>query len=175
MPDAPVDPAEFRGLMARWATGVTVVTAHHAGHDAGLTVNAFLSVSLRPPSVLVSLMHDVDSLPVIEASGAFAVNVLASDQRSWSERFARTVPSEEKFRDVTVHRGSDRIPLLDGTLGALVCRRVAAVPQFDHVLLVGEVVRQETGRDAAPLLFFRSSYAESDGEGRFRLPPSGRR
>ncbi len=174
MPDGPVDPAAFRGLMARWATGVAVVTAHHAGQDAGLTVNAFLSVSLRPPSVLVSLMHDVDSLPVIAASGAFAVNVLAADQRGLSERFARTVPSAEKFLGVPVHRGSRGTPLLNGTLGALECRRVAATPQFDHVLLVGEVVGQELGRDAPPLLFFRSAYAEPDPDGRVTLPRSPR-
>ncbi len=174
MSDPPVDPGAFRGLMARWATGVTVVTAHHAGRDAGLTVNAFLSVSLQPPSVLVSLMHDVDTLPVIAASGTFAVNVLAADQRALSERFARTVASEEKFRGVGVHRGPDHLPLLDGTLGAVVCRTAATVPQFDHRLLVGEVVRQELGREAPPLLFYRSSYVEPDPDGRVTLPRSGR-
>ncbi len=75
-PPAPVDGAEFRNLMARWATGVSVVTARDGALDAGLTVNALLSVSLAPPSVLVSLTEDADTTPVIERTGLFAVNLL---------------------------------------------------------------------------------------------------
>jgi len=165
-----VAPNEFRRWMARWATGVSVVTARDGGEDAGLTVNAFLSVAVRPPSVLVSLTRDADTTPVIERSRAFAVNVLAADQRSLSERFARTLPSAEKFRDVPFRRGATGAALLDGTLGAVECRVVAWLPQFDHVLVVGEVVRQETGRDADPLLFFRSDYAVSEGVGHLGLP-----
>ncbi|HXQ79552.1 MAG TPA: flavin reductase family protein, partial [Thermoplasmata archaeon] len=83
-----VDGSEFRNVMARWATGVSVVTARDGPLDAGLTVNAFLSVSLAPPSVLVSLTEDSDTTPVIERTGLFAVNFLAADQRALSERFA---------------------------------------------------------------------------------------
>ena len=79
--------------MSRWATGVSVVTARDGSADAGLTVNAFLSVSLHPPTVLVSLTQDADTTPVIERTGPFAVNFLAADQRALSERFARRRPS----------------------------------------------------------------------------------
>ncbi len=166
-PDAP----GFRALMGRWATGVAVVTVRDGETDHGLTVNAFLSVSLSPPSVLVSLKDDVDSLPPLERSRAFAVNVLAADQRAVSERFARTVPAAEKFRELPFHRGVTGAALVDGTLGALECRVAAIVPQFDHRLVVGEVVHAETGRDGPPLLFFRSGYGTAEGVDRIRLPP----
>jgi 3-hydroxy-9,10-secoandrosta-1,3,5(10)-triene-9,17-dione monooxygenase reductase component len=168
-----VDRSAFRRLMARWATGVSVVTARAGDRDGGLTVNAFLSVSLNPPSVLVSLTTDVDTLPLVERSRRFGVSFLAADQKPLSDRFASTIPSPEKFRGVAFHRGSDGLPLLDGTLGALECRVASMTPAYDHVLVVGEVVRQELGRDAPPLLFYRSTYAEAEGPDRLRVPSTG--
>ena len=156
--------------MGRWVTGVSVVTAHDASGDAGLTVNALLSVSLAPPSVLVSLSHDADTLPVVERGGHFGASFLAAGQRAVSERFARTLPSAEKFAGIPVHRAPHGSPLVDGSLGALECRVVTRVPAFDHVLLVGEVEYEEVGPDDAPLAFFHSEYAEADGPERLRLP-----
>lgn len=168
----PIAPERFRAAMGRWVTGVSVVTAHDAGEDAGLTVNALLSVSLDPPTVLASLQHDVDTLPVLRRARAFGVGFLSTDQRELSRRFARAVPSSEKFRDVAVHRGVGGVPLLDGTLANLECRLLSETPLFDHRLVVGEVVRIEEGADGAPLVFFRGAYAEAEGDERLRLPRS---
>jgi 3-hydroxy-9,10-secoandrosta-1,3,5(10)-triene-9,17-dione monooxygenase reductase component len=168
---APVAPAVFRALMARWATGVSVVTARHGGGDAGLTVNSLVSVTLTPPTVLVSLTTDADTLPVAEASGHFGVSFLAADQRVLSERFARTAERAEKFDGVAVHRGPAGSPLLDGHIGAVECRLVDRTPVHDHVLLRGEVIHTESGRDAPPLLFFRSGYASAESAELLRLPP----
>lgn len=166
--------AAFRALMARWATGVSVVTASDRGADAGLTVNALLSVSLAPPSVLVSLAHDTDTLPVIERSRAFGVSFLRADQRALSERFARAVPSAEKFAGVRLRRGTTGVPLLQPALGTMECRLVASTRAFDHQLLVGEVVALALGRDGVPLLFYRSGYGEEEAGGRVRLPKARR-
>ena len=165
----PVDPVEFRRLMARWPTGVSVVTTRWQGVDAGLTVSALVSVSLAPPSLLVSLTLDADTTPLLERSRIFGVSALAADQRAVSERFAQTIPPPEKFRDLPIHRGPGDVPLLDGGLAAWVCRVVAWVPQYDHVLVIGEVVYQEGGREGEPLVYFRSGYAEPDGPDRLRL------
>jgi len=168
-PTTPVDRTAFRTFMGRWPTGVSVVTARDGPVDAGLTVNAFLSISLTPPSVLVSLTLDADTTPVIERTSLFAVNFLAADQRALSERFSRPSPPGEKFAGLAVHRGRTGVALLDGTLGAIECRVVSRAPAYDHVLFVGEVVAQELGRDAPPLLFFRSAYAEVEGTDRLHL------
>jgi 3-hydroxy-9,10-secoandrosta-1,3,5(10)-triene-9,17-dione monooxygenase reductase component len=166
----PVDPLQFRRLMGRWATGVSVVTAREGAVDAGLTVNAFLSLSIAPPTLLVSLTHEADTTPIIERTRRFGVSVLAADQREISERFARTTPAEEKFRGLAVHRAPNGVALLDGALAAWECQVTERIPLLDHVLLVGQVVHQEVGRDAEPLLFYRSGYASSDGPDRVRLP-----
>jgi flavin reductase (DIM6/NTAB) family NADH-FMN oxidoreductase RutF len=166
-----VDPSAFRALMSRWATGVSVVTARHAERDAGLTVNALLSVALAPPALLVSLSNEVDTLPLISKSGHFGVSFLAAGQRSLSERFAQTLPSEEKFRGLALHRGPKGSPLLDGAIAAVECRVRSTTPMFDHTLVVGEAVHSEVATDGAPLLYYRSGYAEAEGPDRLRLTP----
>ncbi len=170
-PSPTVDSGVFRQLMGRWATGVSVVTAREFEVDAGLTVNAFLSVSLAPPSVLVSLTREADTTPLIERSGRFAVSLLAADQRALSERFARAISPAEKFRDLPFHRGPHGLALLNGSLGALECRVVSHTPAYDHLLLLGEVVYQELGPGGSPLLFYRSGYGEARGDDTVRLPP----
>ena len=159
----------FRSVMGRWATGVSVVTSRDGPVDAGLTVNGLLSVSLEPPSLLVSLQHDVDTLPVLLRSRVFGVSFLSAAQRALSERFAGRVPAEEKFRDLAFHRGVSGVPLLDGALATLECRVVSSTPAYDHVLVVGEVDRAEEGPAGAPLLFFRGAYAEHLGGDRLQL------
>ena len=132
---SPLDGPTFRRFMARWATGVSVVTAREFDTDGGLTVNALLSVSLAPPSVLVSLTRDADTTPLIERSGRFAVSFLAADQQALSVRFAQVIPPGEKFRDLAFHRGPLGLALLDGSLGAIECRVVSKIPAYDHLLI----------------------------------------
>ena len=163
--------AQFRGLMGRWATGVSVVTASEGGVDAGLTVNALLSVTLRPPAVLVSLQRDADTLGHIERTRAFGVSFLRADQRDLSERFARAIPSAEKFSGLEVRRGTTGVPLFAHALGTMECRLVSSTPLYDHALLVGEVVRLDLGEDAPPLVFYRSAYASAEGADRLHLAP----
>ncbi|MGP8072832.1 MAG: flavin reductase family protein [Thermoplasmata archaeon] len=171
-PSVPVP--DFRALMSRWATGVAVVTAHDETTDAGMTVNGLISVSLNPPSLLVSLMREADTTSVVERSGAFAVSFLAADQRAWSERFAKAIPAGEKFAGIPLHRGRTGAPLLDGTLGWLECRVVSTTLAFDHALFLGEVVGLELGPDRTPLVFQHSGYAEPDPAGALHLPPPRR-
>lgn len=157
-------------MMARWATGVSVVTAHDEGRDRGLTVNAFLSVSLEPPRVLVSISTDADAWPSIHRSGAFAVSVLAASQRGLSQRFASRVPPEEKFAGIDFHRGTTGAALLDGVLAAFECTVDQEISAGDHVLILGRVVAVEEGSDRPPLLFYRSGYAETGPDDLLRLP-----
>ncbi|HUZ79532.1 MAG TPA: flavin reductase family protein [Thermoplasmata archaeon] len=154
------DPNVFRRLMGRWPTGVAIVTTRDGTTDYGLTVNGLLSVSLHPPSLLVSLGDDADTCPVVAKSRVFVANFLSAQQRSISERFALSLASEEKFRDLPLHRGVTGAAILDGSLGALECRVVSEFHVSDHRLFAGEVVAQELGVEAAPLVFHRSRYTE---------------
>ena len=99
-----VDSTRFRAAMAQFATGVTVVTTRDAaGHRFGLTVNAFASVSLDPPLVLVCIDNRSDAHKGFQTSGVFGISVLAEGQEDWSRRFA--TPGAEKWNGCDVRDG----------------------------------------------------------------------
>ena len=171
---SPVPGDAFRSLVSRWATGVSVVTARDGDRDSGLTVNALTSVSLQPPTLLISLTHDADTTPVVLRTRRFVVNVLAAGQRHLSERFAQTLPGPEKFKGLPIHRRGDGPARLDGSLAIFECEVVETHASADHQLLIGRVVDLEAGPDGAPLLFYRSRYGEPTGPDSLHLP-AGRR
>src|SRR3989441_9555767 len=89
-----VDPAQFRQLLGRFATGVTVVTARDpGGRPVGMTASSVASVSLEPPLVLVSVDRKNDMYPALQAAKRFVLNVLAADQEAVSRRFAEDHPN----------------------------------------------------------------------------------
>jgi flavin reductase (DIM6/NTAB) family NADH-FMN oxidoreductase RutF len=143
---------ELRRVMGRFATGVTVVTTTERDTIHGMTANAFLSVSLRPPLVLVSLgrcrMNEM-----LPRTGRYGVSVLCHDQEHLAAHFAgqRPSPVEPTF----IWR--EGLPVLEGALAHLVCRVVDSHPAGDHMLWIGEVEHLEH-RDAAPLLFFTGRF-----------------
>ena len=180
MPDEPtsIEPDAFRRTIARWPTGVCVVTARGDGADQGLTVNSLTSISLHPPLVLIALTDDAEATPVVRTTRRFAVSVLAVDQRAISERFAKAVPGAEKFGGVSVHRTPGGLAVLDGAIAAFECEVRSERMEADHHVFVAEVRWEERGRDASPLVFFRSRYAEGLGVDGLRLaspPPEGAR
>ena len=151
-----LDKAEFRRVMGCFATGVTVVTTRSlAGEFHGLTANAFSSVSLDPPLVMVCIDKKSESYPCFEQSGVFTVNTLAADQEHLSRRFAAS--GGDKFSGVEYQIGANGTPILSGTLAYLECKVAAAYDAGDHTIYVGEV-QQAEARPGAPLVFYRGGY-----------------
>ncbi|HLQ30795.1 MAG TPA: flavin reductase family protein, partial [Ktedonobacteraceae bacterium] len=83
-----IDTDFFRQVAGQFATGVTVVTTHSQGTLAGITVNAFCSVSLDPPLILVCIDLNSTTLPCIRESRTFVVNILTNEQEHLSRCFA---------------------------------------------------------------------------------------
>src|SRR5258708_11682424 len=83
-----IDARLFRSTMGRFATGVTVVTvSHDDGYPHALTVNAFLSVSLDPPLVLVST-HDRSRMNThLHIRKRYGINVVAASQEARNRHF----------------------------------------------------------------------------------------
>lgn len=152
-----VDPDGFRAVLGRFATGVTVVTVRDAnGHDQGMTVSAFSSVSLSPPLVMICIGHDASLHPVIEQLDYFGVNILSAAQEALSRRFAAHL---NRFGGIGFERGDSGVALLEGTLAFLECRVVARHPAGDHTIVVGQV-ENVGNRDDRPLLYYRGGYAQ---------------
>jgi flavin reductase (DIM6/NTAB) family NADH-FMN oxidoreductase RutF len=151
----------FRDMAGRFATGVTVVTLRDSGEGLGMTANAFSSVSLDPPLVLVCIDKGASAYPSMQAAEGFAVNILSRQQDELSSFLARTGRGEDgdamggfAFRD-----GANGSPILDGTLGWLDCRPCERYDGGDHTIGVGEVVDFELLQpDGDPLLFFSGGY-----------------
>ncbi|HWG98296.1 MAG TPA: flavin reductase family protein [Pilimelia sp.] len=150
---ATLDPERFRAAMAQFPTFVTVVTTTGPDGPVGCTVNAVLSLSTRPPSLLVSLASGSRTLTEIRAAGVFAVNALAWRQRDLCEWFAAAAP-EERFRRVA-YRQELGVPVLSGSAAALVCVVESAVDLFDHQVLVGRIAWADAGAAPRPLVLHR--------------------
>lgn len=150
----------FRDVMGRFATGVTVITAQCDGQTHGMTANGFMSVSLEPPLVVISVRCESKMIGSIEAAGAYGVSVLGFDQAFLSKHFAgRPVPGlEEPFEEV------DGIPVIAGAIAQIAAKVVDRHVVGDHVLFVGEVTTANH-ESREPLIFHSGAYrALSDTE-----------
>jgi flavin reductase (DIM6/NTAB) family NADH-FMN oxidoreductase RutF len=153
-----IDSSEFRRVMGHFPTGVAVVTARrHDGSPCGLTVNAFCSVSLTPPLVLVCVEHGADSHSCIVDSGAFAVNVLEETHGETISRRFSTWDVEDKFAGIAFRSEKTNSPVLDAALAWIDCRVTETVRAGDHTIFLGEVLAAET-LEGRPLVYYRGGY-----------------
>ena len=151
-----VDPARFRQLLGRFATGVTVVTADDAeGNPAGMTANTLVSVSLEPPLISVCIDHSADMHRTLGQAPNFTVNILAAEQEAVSRRFAEQ--DARRFEGIGFTRSDRGGIILDGVLAHLECERVAEHPAGDHSIYLGRVVGGSTN-EGDPLLYYRGGY-----------------
>lgn len=152
-----IDTDTFRSVLGRFASGVTVVTTLDAsGHDHGLTVSAFSSLSLTPPLALICIDQSSSVHGVLVNASHFVVNVLSSGQEALSRRFSgRDV---ERFDGIGYTRGNTGIAVLDDVLAYLECRVVRRHEEGDHTIFVGEVEAADTNT-GRPLLYYRGGYA----------------
>jgi 3-hydroxy-9,10-secoandrosta-1,3,5(10)-triene-9,17-dione monooxygenase reductase component len=151
------DPRAFRSALGAFATGVTIVTAAAPdGSRAGVTANSFNSVSLNPPMILWSLAKTSRSLAVFEQAAYWAVHILAADQDSLSNHFAKS--AADKFAGLETETGVGGVPLLRDYATRLQCKTAFMYEGGDHVIFVGEVLRFDH-RDVAPLVFHGGRYA----------------
>lgn len=152
-----IDPARFRQLLGRFATGVTVLTVRGPEDEpAGMTASSLASVSLQPPLVSVCVDHQADLHDLIVAAPEFVVNILESGQEEVSRRFAGEV--DDRFAGVGYHLGPQGRVRLDGALAHIECERFATYPGGDHTIIVGRVIGGDA-RDGHPLLYYRGGYA----------------
>lgn len=150
---------ELRAAMSHFATGVAVVTAADAdGRPFGTTANAISSLSLDPPLILACLRRESETLAAVRTSRAFAVSVLAAQQRGLAERFARRTAAGSW--DGLAHRRADGVPLLDDALATLECRLHELADGGDHVIVIGRVAGIGVA-DGDPLLYFQGAFLDA--------------
>ncbi|WP_420718417.1 flavin reductase family protein [Streptomyces sp. H51] len=164
---------EFRAAMSRLAAGVVLVTAQEPpldpddasappGEDVGMTATAFVSVSLDPPLVLVSLREGSRMDDLLAEQPLWAVSVLSESQRHIAGRFAMKgrVSDRLLFADIPHVRGRvTGSPLVGGALATLECRTEQRVTAGDHTLVIGRVLAADLpSAEGGPLTYFRGRY-----------------
>jgi 3-hydroxy-9,10-secoandrosta-1,3,5(10)-triene-9,17-dione monooxygenase reductase component len=155
-PDALATARDFRDVLGRFATGVTVVTSLSAGRPVGMTAQSFASVSLSPPMVLFCPAKTSRAWPLMEEAGFFCVNFLAEGHEELSVRMA--TKADEKFDGVSWSPSKSGAPLIDGVLGHVDCTVHAVHDAGDHYVVIGRVQAMELGDDDAPLLYYKGGY-----------------
>jgi flavin reductase (DIM6/NTAB) family NADH-FMN oxidoreductase RutF len=148
-----IDPREFRRTLGRFATGITVVSMRYEEHVYGITVNAFMSVSLSPPLIAVCIDKRAQAHATLLESERFGISILRAEQEELSDRFAgRTVPAAaDPFEDL------QGFPVVGGALAQLVCRTYDVADAGDHSLFLGEV-EALAAFEGRPLLYFEGRY-----------------
>ena len=142
--------------MRRIPTGVTVVTTLKEGEPRGITVNAFASVSLEPPSLLICINREARSYLFISSSRIFCVNVLAGDQRRLAEHFSGSV-RDRQFSEIGFTVDATGAPVLDGTIAHFDCELAHEYQFGSHSILVGEVLSC-AARPGSPLGYFNGGF-----------------
>jgi flavin reductase len=148
-----LDSSLFRRVMGQFASGVTVITAESSGEVRGMTASAFMSGSLNPPLILVSVAKRASMHTHLQAAGRFAVNILGAGQEEIANHFAgRALPA---YAPEFVHIG--RIPTLGSVATVITAETVATHECGDHTLFVGHILTM-TADDTPPLVYHAGKF-----------------
>lgn len=147
---------EFRDVLGRYASGVTVITTVRDGVPVGMTCQSFTSVSLDPPLVAFLPTRHSRAFAAIRQTRSFCVNFLASGQAELSNRFASQ--ADDKFAEIAWEKTERGMPLLDGVAGWVDCSVHDVHEAGDHYLVIGKVEALGEGTAEQPLLFHRGRY-----------------
>jgi flavin reductase (DIM6/NTAB) family NADH-FMN oxidoreductase RutF len=151
------DARALRDAFGCFTTGVTVVTTRaEDGRPVGFTANAFSSVSLDPPLALICVDNRASSLPVLEAAGSFAVNVLHSEQEPVARQF--TLKSGDRFAGLDCETWATGAPILPGCMANFECETHHAFDAGDHRVVVGRVLKVRFDPEHEPLVYLQGRF-----------------
>lgn len=155
---------DFKTVMRRWASTVTIITTRADDMVYGLTATAFSSLTVEPPEIFISINKKTRTHPLIEKSGIFCVNFLTPEMKHISDRFAGRHPDEERFKDVRYRREVTGAPVLDDALAYLDCTVVRSLDAGDHTIFIGLVeLAGVQDPEATPLMYFSGQYRHLGG------------
>lgn len=148
-----MDDRLFRNAMGRFATGITVVTTLLDGKEVGMTANAFMSVSLDPKLVVVSISKKAKMHKKIKKTKKYAISILNKDQQYISAIFAGQIKEKRNIEFEMMNN----MPVIPESLVMLTCNVVTEYNAGDHTLFLGEVT-DIVVREGDPLVFFGGDY-----------------
>ncbi len=155
---------DFRGAMRHLTGGVSVITVGRGQEITGMTVTSVSSLSVDPPTLIVSVNREASSWPVLKRHGFFGVNILAADQLEIAERFSGKggLKGAERFAGAQWITRRSGVPLLVGALASIDCAVDETIERHSHAIIIGRVLDvQASGRTAA-LAYWQGRYVAVD-------------
>ena len=153
-----VDSTAFRDAMARFPSGVTIVTTHDEnGRPHGFTASSFCSVSAKPPLVLVCLAKSANSYPVFAHNDRFAVSILQADHVHLARQFASK--NADKFACGGFIRTPHGATVLEEALAVVECSVHNRYEAGDHMIMIGEVEQVVLADRRRPAVYFDRAFS----------------
>src|SRR5690625_3122577 len=92
-----IDSKQFRKAMGKFATGITIVSAKNKLTEEirWVTVNVFMSLSLDPCLISISLRENAAMTDTLAEANQFSVSILAEEQRVYSMIFSNQIQADE--------------------------------------------------------------------------------
>ena len=155
---------DFRGAMRHLAGGVSVITVGRGKDITGMTVTSVSSLSMDPPSLVVSINRASSSWPLLKRHGFFGVNILNADQLDVAERFTGKggLKGAERFAGAAWTTGASGVPLLVGALAAIDCEAEDIIERHSHAVVIGRVLGLRLSSPTAALAYWQGQYVAVD-------------
>jgi flavin reductase (DIM6/NTAB) family NADH-FMN oxidoreductase RutF len=162
--DRDVSADAFRGAMRHLAGGVSVITVGRGKDVTGMTVTSVSSLSVDPPTLIVSINRESSSWPLLQRHGFFGVNILAADQLDVAERFTGKsgLKGADRFAGAQWVRRVSGVPLLVGALAAIDCEVEHIVERHSHAIVIGRVLDLQLSPRTAALAYWQGQYVAID-------------
>ena len=154
-----IDREAFRSAMSQFATGVTVITTRdEQGDPHAMTANAFTSVCLDPPTVLICVAHSTHTYGFLEKLGRFGVNILGQEQEPLGAYFALRPDARQGDVEYTYAVAANGLPVLENSMVFMGCEVIGSHVYGDHTVYLAEVKEVRQNDETEPLMFFRSRW-----------------
>jgi flavin reductase (DIM6/NTAB) family NADH-FMN oxidoreductase RutF len=162
--DHEVSSNDFRGAMRHLTGGVSVITVGRGSDISGLTVTSVSSLSVEPPSLIVSVNRAASSWPLLKRYGHFGVNILTADQIDIAERFTGKggLNGAARFAGAEWTTRASGVPLLVGALAAIDCEVEDIVERHSHAIVIGRVRDLQLSARTAALAYWQGRYVAID-------------
>ena len=162
--DRDVPANDFRGAMRHLVGGVSVITVGQGADITGMTVTSVSSLSVDPPSLIVSVNRTASSWPLLKRYGFFGVNILSADQVEIAERFAGKggLKGAERFAGSEWVTRAPGAPLLVGALAAIDCEVEDIIERHSHGIVIGRVRHLQVAAEGAALAYWHGDYVAID-------------
>ena len=162
--DREVSSGDFRSAMRHLTGGVSVITVGQGEDINGMTVTSVSSLSVDPPTLIVSVNRNASSWPLLERHGFFGVSILTSDQLDVAERFSGKdgLKGAARFAGARWFTRMTGVPLLAGALAAIDCEVEDIVERHSHAIVIGRVLDMELSSRSAALAYWQGQYVSID-------------